>query len=260
MEYNDLRRAFANYPADPAVLTINGLIYDWVHYRHNRPGIAELIDNNHRFTPFHERLEEDGKILVPIRCWDFDIDMIEVLDKTTGKYHPMWSTDPDYTGGLSRWEHRFYLKLLKARNGGSARQKGRIAAKAKQDRLTAFDDELWKMGMRERSKASALIAAEEKRAKEIAEAEATQNEESEGGTSVRSWSMTPAGANRKDIPRPPPQSRGSVKRKRREHTPPRRDNDYGSASTAPLSRSGSAAAGNSKTPSKTAEKFKFKKR
>ena len=164
MEYADIRRVFANYPAEPAVLTINGLTYDWVHYRHNQDGIGELIENNHRFTPFADRLEEDGKILVPIRCWDFDIDMIEVLDVTTGIYHPMWSTDPDYTGGLSRWEHRFYYKLLKARNGGSAKQKGRIAAKAKQDRLAAFDDELWKMGMRDRSKACALIAAEEKRA------------------------------------------------------------------------------------------------
>lgn len=207
MEYNDIRRAFANYPAERMVLTINGGFHDWVHYRHNQPGIAELIDNNHRFTPFADRLEEDGKILVPIRCWDFDIDMIEVLDETTGKYHPMWSTDPDYTGGLSRWEHRFYQKLLKSRNGGSARQKGRIAAKAKQDRLEVC----------------ALIAAEEKRAEAIANAEAARGEGAKGGASVPSRSMTPAGANRKDIPKPPPQSRGSVKRKRRQHTPPRRE-------------------------------------
>lgn len=260
MEYNDIRRAFANYPAERMVLTINGGIHDWVHYRHNQSGIAELIDNNHRFTPFADRLEEDGKILVPIRCWDFDIDMIEVLDETTGKYHPMWSTDPDYTGGLSRWEHRFYQKLLKSRNGGSARQKGRIAAKAKQDRLAAFDDELWKMGMRERSKVCALIAAEEKRAEAIADAEAARGDGAKRGASVPSRSMTPAGANRKDIPKPPPQSRGSVKRKRRQHTPPRRGKDYGSASTALVSRSSSATPDNHGTSSKTTEKFKFKKR
>ena len=260
MEYNDIRRAFANYPAERMVLTINGGVHDWVHYRHNQPAIAELINNNHRFTPFNARLEEDGKILVPIRCWDFDIDMIEILDETTGKYHPMWSTDPDYTGGLSRWEHRFYRKLLKTRNGGSARQKGRIAAKAKQDRLMAFDDELWMMGMRERSKVCALIAAEKKRAKAIDDAEDACGEGDMGGTSVRSRSMTPAGANRKDIPKPPPQSRGSVKRKRREHTPPRREKDYGSASTALMSRSGSATPDNSGVPSDGVEKFKFKKR
>jgi hypothetical protein len=72
--------------------------------------------------------------------------------------------------------------------------------------------------------------------------------------------MTPAGANRKDIPKPPPQSRGSVKRKRRQHTPPRRGKDYGSASTALVSRSSSATPDNHGTSSKTTEKFKFKKR
>lgn len=260
MEFDDIRRAFANYPAERMVLTINGGIHDWVQYRHNQPGIAELIENNHRFTPFANRLEEDGKILVPIRCWDFDIDMIEVLDETTGKYHPMWSTDPDYTGGLSRWEHRFYYQFLKTRDGGSARQKGRIAAKAKQDRLAVFDDELWKMGMRERSKVCALITAEVKRAKAIADADANSGKSDESGTSLRSWPLTPAGEDRKDIAMPPPQNRGPTKRKRREHSPPRREKDYGSASTASLSRAVAASGAENGAQKSVAGKFKFKKR
>lgn len=160
MRMNDVRRLFANTPSGTQVLTINGLTYDSVHYRHNPDGIAEVINNNHRFTPFADRIDEDGKIHVHIRCWDFDIDMIEVLDETTGEYHPMYSTDPEYTGGLSRWEHHLYRDYLKADGRGSARQAGRVAAKAKRDVLRNFDAELAKMGMRERGVAAALMEAE----------------------------------------------------------------------------------------------------
>lgn len=241
MTPDDARRLFANHPAGRHILTTNGLVYDWVHYRHNQSGIAELIDNNHCFTPFSERLQEDGKVLVHIRCWDFDIDMIEVLDETTGKYHKMWSTDPAYTGGLSRWEHRLYREYLKADCRGSARQKARIAAKSKQDRLRKFDDELWKMGMRDRSKAAALMDAEQARADELTRATAVRDA-GEETAAERTWSMNPTGANRHDLPIPPPQSRGSVKRRKRTHEPPRRAEDYGTASTAPLTRAGSGSA------------------
>lgn len=159
----DVRRLFAATPAEHQVLTVNGLIYDWIHYRHNPDAVAEVIDNQHRFTPFSERLEEDGKVIVPIRTWEFDLDMIEILDTVTGKYHKMWSTDPDYTGGLSRWEHKLYRSYLDADGRGGKRQRGRIRTKAKSERLHTFDDELYKMGMRERAAPIAALEAEERR-------------------------------------------------------------------------------------------------
>lgn len=113
-----IRRHFASTPAERQTLTNDGLVYDKVHYRWNRRGIGEVLDNNHRNTSFDKRIEGTGKVLVTIRVYDGDIDMIEVLDEETGKYHPMWSTNPRYTGGLSRWEHRQYSAMVRAGKGG----------------------------------------------------------------------------------------------------------------------------------------------
>lgn len=233
----DVRRIFASIPSTRQVLTVNGLTYDNVHYRHNPGGVAEIINNNHRFTPFAKRLDEDGKVYVQIRVWDFDIDMIEVLDETTGTYHPMWSTDPDYTGGLSRWEHHHYQNYLAAHQKGRARQKARTSAKAKQDKLRQFDDEIYKMGIRDRAVPLALIEAEEKRATavsahgEIAGANPAQTADD------LSWSVDLGGSDRKDDPRPPPQaSRNKDGAEKRKHHPPERSDTYGLASTAELTR------------------------
>lgn len=238
MDATEIRRLFASVPAERQILTVNGLIYDYVHYRHNQAGTAELIDNNHRFLPFAKRLEEDGKVEVQIRCWEFNIDMIEILDETTGKYHPMWSTDPDYTGGLSRWEHRFYCELLKQSDRGAARQKGRVKAKAKGEQLKSYDEKIPELSIRDRQKPFALIEAEEKRSLEI---ESAQDRAGHVAADVTdepvSWKATPGGADRQDLPKPPPQSRGKGSQgKKRPPKPPKRPSNYGFASTADLTR------------------------
>ena len=238
MDANEIRRLFANVPAERQILTVNGLIYDYVHYRHNQAGTAELIDNNHRFLPFAKRLDEDGKIEVQIRCWDFDIDMIEVLDETTGKYHPMWSTDPDYTGGLSRWEHRFYYELLKRSDRGAARQKGRIKAKAKGDELKSYDQKIPDLSIRDRQRPFALIEAEEKRQAAIEAAfDREGSPDREVAEELVSWKASPGGAGRQDLPTSPSQAREKDPRdEKRAPQPPKRPSDYGFASTADLTR------------------------
>lgn len=234
----DVRRLFASIPSERQILTVNGLTYDYVHYRHNPNGIAELINNNHAFTPFAKRLDEDGKIYVQIRVWDCDIDMIEVLDETTGEYHPMWSTDPDYTGGLSRWEHHQYYSYLSAQNKGRARQKARIAVKAKRDKLRSFDDEFYKLSIRNRAVPAALMDAEERRAEVLAAQDASKSKSLAAAADELAWTVTVAAKDRQDAPQPPPQKgRNTTGRKRRENRPPTRPDDYGLASTAHITRS-----------------------
>lgn len=243
MDANEIRRLFAHTPAGRVVLTVNGLTYDYVHYRHNQVGTAKLINNNHRFTPFASRLEEDGKIEVQIRCWDFDIDMIEVLDETTGEYHPMWSTDPDYTGGLSRWEHRHYYNLLKQSERGSARQKGRIRAKAKSDVLKGYDDEIYTLGLRDRPKILALIEAEEKRSEAHDCSPVEQRQHADSQDTI-SWAVEPGGKGRRDAAAPPTQAKlKPVVPKELEPRPPKRPPHYGMSSTAILTRSSQVPAG-----------------
>lgn len=263
MDANEIRRLFAHVPAERQILTVNGLIYDHIHYRHNQAGIAELINNNHQFLPFAKRLDEDGKVEVQIRCWEFDIDMIEILDETTGKYHPMWSTDPDYTGGLSRWEHRFYYDLLKRSDRGSARQKGRIKAKAKGDELKSYDEKIPDLSIRDRQRPFALIEAEEKRQAAI---EAAHDRDLRPNPAVAeelvSWKASPGGADRQDLPNPPSQAREKDPRgDKQAPKPPKRPSDYGLASTADLTRpAGPSEDHPFADPSARKSKSKFKPR
>jgi len=239
MNIAEVRRLFASVPSGPHILTTDGLVYDGIRYRHNQEGIAEVLDNNHRFTPFAKRLDEDGKVEVEIRVWDFDIDEIEILDEVTGKYHSMWSTDPEYTGGLSRWEHHHYQSYLTADGRGPRRQMGRVAAKAKQKTLRDFDDDLYKLGMRSRTVPAGLIDGEARREARLAEAASERAEEQafiETEIAERCWEVDVGGGDRKDLPRAPSQGGRPATRKRRVHTPPKRGADYGAASTSGLTR------------------------
>lgn len=76
---------------------------------------------------------------------------------------------------------------------------------------------------------------------------------------MRSWSMTPGGAGRKDIATPPPQSKRKSEKSGRDYRPPARSADYGLASTAHLTRPQSAVDGPSPGPSLDTA-FKFKRR
>lgn len=249
----EVERLFASVPSGRQILTVDGLTFDYVHYRHNPDGIASIIDNGHRFMPFADRLTEDAKVHVTIRVWEFDIDKIEVLDEQTNEWHEMWSTDPAYTGGLSRWEHHHYMDFLASKNRGRKRQRARVDAKSKREILREFDDELFDLGIRSRGKRFALIEAEEQRLQKLEGVIETDRPSDE--PLIRSWAMTPAGADRNDLPAPPPQPPRNTGRKKREHEPPARSEDYGLASTAELTR----AAPDARTEG-AAGPYRFKRR
>lgn len=215
----EVRRHFASTPADKMLLTNNGLVYDQILYRWNPPGVEEILGNNHRKTPFAKRIEGSAKAYVTIRVYDGDLAMIEVLDETTGKYHAMWSTNPRYTAGLSRWEHAQYCAMLKAGKGGAISENARLALKAKS--LIAFDQDMPNAEFRARANMVALMEAEEVRIASGARASKPDY------ASVPELGIPTiiAGEDRADTPRPPPQP--PTKSAKRTPGAPKRAAGYG---------------------------------
>ena len=228
VDAGQIRRCFASTPSHRQTLTSNGLVYDKIQYRWNRRAISEVLDNNHRNTRFANRIEGTGKVLVTIRVYDGDVDMIEVLDDHTGEFHPMWSTNPSYTGGLSRWEHHQYCAMVRAGKGGAMSDREWIAMKAKA--IVAFDTEMPKADFSARENMAALLEREDIRRK----------------SGVRSndplFAQLPeiglvtelGGKNRADVPTPPPQTQ--QRKAKAQVMPPKRPNDYGYASTSKATR------------------------
>ena len=229
----ELHRHLADHPGGRFALTTDGLVYDNVHYRWNPDGTAETLDNNHHAHPFRQRLQDTAKCMVPIRVWNGDIDMIEVLDETTGKYHPMWSTDPEYTGGLSRWEHHHYRDMLKMAGRGPATDRSRIRAKSKQEVLKKFDSLLDELAIRDRAVPMGLIESEEMREAQLAAGTAGA-----GPVSPHHREARVPDEGREDVPTPPPQSRSTDRKGRPRSKPLKRAEDYGTASTATHTRPG----------------------
>lgn len=196
----EVMRTFASTPKKPCVLTVNGLIYDNVHYRFNRDGVGQALSSNYSKTPFAKRLKGTAKIEVWPRVWDDDIDMIEVFDEVNKEYFPMWSTDPGYTGGLNRWEHHLYQKALKAGGHGATTNRDRLRGKAKH--LEKMQKTLSGKSFREREEPVELLEAEERRlsGKRAANPGCAQVPELNIPTRID-------GATREDIPMPPPQKK-----------------------------------------------------
>lgn len=222
VDYGEIRRHFAGTPSELQILTNDGLVYDNVRYRWNRDGTDEILDNNHRRTPFSKRLVGTAKVFVPIRVYDGDIDMIEVLDEETGKYHRMWSTNPRYTGGLSRWEHQQYCEMIRAGKGGAISERDRLAFKA--NKIVAFDQDLPKASFSARENMVALMQKEDIRRKSGA-----RGSDPLFGQLPEIGLVTELGGqDRADRPEPPPQPQ--ERKPKSEPKAPKRTSDYGYAS------------------------------
>ena len=199
----EVMRTFASTPAKQCVLTTNGLIYDNVHYRFNRDGVGRALNSNHHKTPFSQRLAGTAKVHVSLRVWDDDIDMIEVYDEQNKTFFPMWSIEPGYTGGLNRWEHQIYQKYLRDGGGGTRTIRDKLRSKAKF--LDARHKALTGFSFRERLEPVEILEAEERRlsGKRAGNPDCAKVPEL--------WIPTIVdGAQREDIPRPPPQTAAEV--------------------------------------------------
>lgn len=206
---NEVMRTFASTPAKPCVLTTNGLVYDNVHYRFNREGVGRALTSNHHRTPFSKRLVGTARIEVHIRVWDDDLDMIEVFDEENRAYVPMWSTDPGYTGRLGRWEHRVYQKALRDGKLGATTKRDRLRVKART--LDQRQKTLTGKSFREREEPVELLDAEERRlsGRRAVNPACAQVPELHVPTRID-------GADREDVPMPPPQTRAEEEANRPE--------------------------------------------
>lgn len=230
VNFRDVRRAMSRTPSKLAQLTRDGLVYDHVHYRWNRAGVEDVLDAGDRKLPAGLRTPGTAMVMVSIRVWDDDVDMIEVFDPETGTYHEMWSTEPEYTSGLSRWEHHQYLAMMRAGGNGAITEENRLLQKGRS--LRAQDEILPTLPFRERAVGAALVEGESYRRASGARAKRA------GFADVPELgaTMSAGGGDREDMPTTPPQpatkrgtrtGRGSIKPR---HRAPPRDPQYGRAS------------------------------
>jgi len=96
------------------VLTTDGVTHDGILYRWNRNGITKMLSENLAAQSFASRLDGTARCDVTCRTFDWNLDVIEVFDEANNAFVELWSTDPDYTMFLTRWEHRFHTDAMAA--------------------------------------------------------------------------------------------------------------------------------------------------
>lgn len=137
--------------AETMTLTTDGGLFDHIRYR-NGPGsdvIGQLLEDNQRDFPVRSQLDGTAKITVQIRVYDRNLDYIDVLNDARGEWVRLWSTEPDYTQGLSRWEHHEYRRLAKER--GERLDVPGTQAAARRRTLAQLEANLPNMAFRQRA-------------------------------------------------------------------------------------------------------------
>jgi len=261
----------ANVPRERPIMTTDGVVYDGIRYRFAPEQTTRALSNNHHRMPHRFRLKGTAKIHVSIRCWDGNIDRIQVIDDDTGADFSMWSTNPAYTGGLSRWEHHQYQEMTRKRLGPgqmnlSQNDVEREIMATKADFLARFDERRPKMSLQESGIPTALVECEEHRQAILKEATGTPNPDpchragsvdpqragdageetqyelfcdtvatSHGGDAGKFAGRVVAGQDREDEPKPPKQPARHKSGKAMPEAPPREEG-FGTYSTADLTR------------------------
>lgn len=147
-----------------------------------------------------------------------------MYDVANGAYHRLWSTDPAYTGGLSRWEHHQYQAMLRAGADGAVTERSRLRAKAKE--LKDADQNVPAMAFRARANIMALIESEE-----IRRASGAHGRKPGFGMLPELHTLTGVGGEgRADVPAMPPQPANKARPTPQGYTAPERPDDYGTAS------------------------------
>lgn len=183
------------------VLTTNGVEFDNLRYRFNERGVEETLDANVRRMPFEKRLRDTGRCTLTARVWDSDVDYIDLYDPEHRKFHRLYSTDPDYSAGLTRFEHREYHRMLRAGKGGGTKPVDKL--RKRNELLQEIEDTLPERAFRARSAGAALLQHDQMRraAGKLGRSPAYD------ALLAQVLATEPSGAERKDEPKPPPQKR-----------------------------------------------------
>ncbi len=119
-------------------LTYDGIVINSVRYRELR-GVSRLIDAMAEKS-MDDAKRKDGKLAfeVLVKLNPGDIDTIQVFDEDNEDWITLYSTQPEYTRGLTEWEHNTFKRLARQRNEAFNTEKER---KATQYRLFASIEE-----------------------------------------------------------------------------------------------------------------------
>jgi len=183
------------------VLTTNGVEFDNLRYRFNERGVEKMLDANLRRAPFADRLRDTGRCELTARVWDSDIDYIDLYDPESREYHRLHSTHPDYSAGLTRYEHHEYHHMLRAGKGGGTKPVDRL--RKRNQLLQEIEDTLPDRAFRARAAGVALLEHDEMRRA----AGALGRSAAYDRLLSPVLPMEPSGADRKDVPKAPPQTR-----------------------------------------------------
>lgn len=262
----------AHVPRERQIMTTDGVVYDGIRYRFAPEQTTRALSANHHRMPHRFRLKGTAKIHVSIRCWDGNIDRIQVIDDDTGEGFTMWSTNPGYTGGLSRWEHHQYQEMMRKRLGPgqvnlSQNDVEREIMATKAGFLSQFDERRPKMSLQESGIPTALVECEEHRQAILKEAPTGTHNNNQsrragsvdperagdvvketqyelfcdagatfhGGEAGKLAGRVVAGQDREDEPKPPKQPARHKSGKALPEAPPREEG-FGTFSTADLTR------------------------
>lgn len=182
------------------VLTTNGVEFDNLRYRFNERGVEKALDANVRREPFADRLRDTGRCELTARVWDSDVDHIDLYDPEHREYHRLYSTDPDYTAGLTRYEHQEYQRMLRAGKGGGTRPVDRL--RKRRELLNDIEKALPEKAFRARAAGVALLEQDEMRSA----AGALGRSLAYDGMLADMLPTNPSGADREDEPKAPPQT------------------------------------------------------
>lgn len=222
-----IRRTLAK-TVENCVLTTNGIEYDGIRYRGD--AVEQVLKDNYRNTPYAERNEGPAKCITSIRVFDGDLDSIDVLDVHNNRFVTLYSTQPGYTGMLSRWEHDQFRKMARARGEKFDTEGQRIRSRIQS--LRSIDVNAPKESLRRRNAMHALYECEQVRRLSGQRAKSPRFEHD---LPEDFFPMTSATGLRRDVPAPPPGPAKTETRAAKRHPAPPRPTDYytGSAREVP---------------------------
>ncbi|MFL0586056.1 hypothetical protein CA236_05140 [Sphingomonas sp. ABOLG] len=197
----DVRRNLARTVR--GVLTTDGVVHDNITYRWNREGVTQTLSSNLAAQAFSKRLEGTAKCDVWLRVFDWNLDVIEIMDEAGNDFVELWSDDPDYTLFLTRFEHRFHQSCMIEGSTGAQTAEQRALRRA--ESLQQQWEDLHNLPYAIAKKAGAVLERAEVRAK-------ARNVADDPDLTDFSAFMIPTdlgGTQRADVPLGPTQSRSA---------------------------------------------------
>jgi hypothetical protein len=208
---------------DDCVITTNGVVHDGIRYRGD--AVETLLEANFRDTAYAKRNSGPANCRVSIRVFDGDLDSIDVYDAHNRCFITLHSTQPAYTGMLSRWEHDQFRKMARARREKFDTEGQRVRSRIQS--LRDIDENAPKAPFRRRNAMAALYECDQIRRLSAARAGSPGAPRE---LPEQFFPMTAATSLRRDPPKPPPGPAREGSRAAKRHPAPRRPDDYYSGS------------------------------